>query len=71
MSSAFAAWVRFMEFVPRRIPRVLRRIVTGNGRSAAKPNDDFDRLHETDTAGIIKVYKLDSVSDSYMCLLPV
>jgi SAM-dependent methyltransferase len=66
MTSAFAAWVRFMEFVPRRIPRVLRRIVTGNGRSAAKAKDDFDLLHGTDTAGIIKVYKLDSVTDSYI-----
>jgi SAM-dependent methyltransferase len=66
MSAALSAWIRFMAFVPRRIPRILGRIRRPPQRATLRNDESFDREHGTETRGIIKVYKLDFVNTSYI-----
>jgi SAM-dependent methyltransferase len=66
MSAAISAWIRFMVFVPRRIPRILGRIGRPRKHVASLNDDRFDLERGTDTHGIIKVYKLDFVNTSYI-----
>ena len=57
--------LRLLTFVPYRLPTILRRIIRGETR-ANSPSELFDFLHGTETAEIVKVYKLDAVSRSYI-----
>jgi SAM-dependent methyltransferase len=66
MSAALSAWIRFMAFVPRRIPRILGRLRRPHSHIAVRNDESFDREHGTETQGIIKVYKLDAVNTSYI-----
>src|ERR1700760_1085323 len=65
-SSSPAVWVRFLEFAPRRIPRIISRTIKTLRTAPAKEDGDFDAVHGTDTREIIKIYKLDSVNSSYI-----
>lgn len=64
-SSSPAVWLRFLEFAPRRIPRIINRTIK-KLRTPPAEDDDFDAVHGTDTREIIKIYKLDSVNSSYI-----
>ncbi len=60
-------FLRFLQFVPYRLPRIWG-IVTGSGdRDPPSPVADiFDLLHGIETEKPVKVYKLDAVSRSYI-----
>ena len=67
IATRLAELIRFVEFVPYRLPRIWE-MVTNSGvvHSASSSTDLFDLLHGTDTANAVKVYKLDAISSSYI-----
>jgi SAM-dependent methyltransferase len=65
-SDAASVWTRFVQFAPRRIPRMIDRTVQKLRTRPVVDDVDFDAIHGTDTRQVIKVYKLDAVSPAYI-----
>jgi SAM-dependent methyltransferase len=61
-------FLRFVRLLPRRIPAKVGNLLRlANGKPAyGFPPDDFDQRTGLDTAGIVKIYKLDSVNGNYI-----
>jgi predicted RNA methylase len=66
IATRFAEFIRFIEFVPYRLPRIWEIVRNGADVAPSSSFDLFDLLHGTDTASAVKVYKLDAVSSSYI-----
>ena len=65
-NDAVSVWARFVQFAPRRIPRIIDRTVQKLRTRPVVDDVDFDAIHGTDTRQVIKVYKLNAVSPSYI-----
>jgi SAM-dependent methyltransferase len=61
-------FIRFVRILPRRIPGKVRSLLRAASGTPAPgfPPDDFDQRTGLDTAGVVKIYKLDSVSANYV-----